>query len=120
MIDKIVPAGGKHILLDLYGVEPEKLTNAISLHHFMAKASIEAGATILADNFHHFGEGYGVTGVLVLSESHMTIHTWPENGFASLDIYMCGDSEPEKAIPVLLGFFKPELYDLKVIERGIN
>lgn len=115
---KIVPPGGIHYLIDFYGVEPKKLTNANAINHFMTKAVIEAGATILTDHFHHFGEGYGVTGVLVLSESHMSIHTWPENGYASIDVYMCGDSNPEKSIPILEEYFKPTSSKIQRIERN--
>lgn len=117
-MDKIVPPGGTHYLIDFYGVKPERLMNGPGMAYFMMKAAYEAGATVLSDHFHHFGEGCGVTGVLILSESHMSIHTWPETGYASIDIYMCGDSDPGKCIPILEDFFEPENSKIQKIERN--
>ena len=67
----------------------------------LKEAAIIAGATILHSHFHHFSPNGGVSGVLVLAESHISIHTWPERDFAALDIFMCGACDPHLAIPVL-------------------
>ena len=117
-MEKIVPPGGIHYLIDFYGVSPDKLTNAQDMASHMIKAAILAGANVLSDHFHHFGEGCGVTGVLILSESHMSIHTWPETGYASIDIYMCGDSSPDKCIPILEKYFNPVDSKINRIERN--
>jgi S-adenosylmethionine decarboxylase len=58
-------------------------------------------ARVLFSHFHAFGEGQGVTGVVLLAESHITIHTWPECGFAAADIFMCGSAQPELALALI-------------------
>ena len=63
--------------------------------------------TPLHIHLHHFTPNGGVSGVAVLAESHISIHSWPERGYAALDVFMCGDSEPERAIPVLERAFRP-------------
>ena len=62
---------------------------------------IKSNATLLRSEFHDFGEGYGVTGVSLLAESHMSIHTWPEHKYAAVDIYMCGETDPYQALSAL-------------------
>lgn len=88
---------GRHLLLDLAGIVPARLTDPAQLEAALRDAARLAGATVLSSHFHHFGEGGGVTGVLLLSESHISIHTWPEHGFAAVDIFMCGGTRPERA-----------------------
>lgn len=85
---------GRHLILDLYGVPSTLLTNDVSLKKILEEGCLRAGASILHSHFHHFGVGYGVTGIIVLAESHCSIHTWTETGYASIDIYMCGDCDP--------------------------
>ena len=77
-----------------------------------------AGATILHSHFHHFTPNGGVSGVLVLAESHISIHTWPEKNFAAIDIFMCGDCNPHLGIPVLEAAFTPSRIDLDEQRRG--
>ena len=77
------------------------------------------GATLLHIHLHRFGEGAGVSGVAVLAESHISVHTWPERGFAAFDIFMCGSCDPEKAVPVLKRYFKPETVRIDHYRRGI-
>ena len=95
--NKIVPAGGTHLILDLEGIEADLLSDAEFLELIMRDAAKVSNATVLFGHFHHFGIGYGVTGIIGLAESHMSIHTWPEEGYASMDIYMCGDCNPMPA-----------------------
>ncbi|MDA9817840.1 adenosylmethionine decarboxylase [Flavobacteriaceae bacterium] len=96
---------GKHILLDLWGAQ--KITEI----NFIEKALIEAvkacGSTILETKLHSFGENSGVTGVVILAESHISIHTWPEIDFCAIDVFMCGNCDAQKAIEPLRKFFKP-------------
>ena len=61
----------------------------------------------------------GISGVAVLSESHISCHTWPEKGFAAFDVFMCGDAQPELAVPVLEAAFKPKRVVVEEIKRGI-
>ena len=74
---------------------------------------------ILHIHLHCFDENQGITGVIVLAESHINIHTWPEVRFAALDIFMCGKTNPVAAIPVLENAFKPKLMEVQTVTRGI-
>jgi len=86
----------------------------------LKEAALAGGATILNSDLHHFEPNGGVSGVVILAESHITIHTWPETGYAALDVFMCGECDPYKAIPVLKRAFKPG--NVQVIEnrRGLK
>ncbi len=84
----------------------------------LREAAVTAGATILHSHFHHFSPNGGVSGVVVLAESHISIHTWPERGFAAIDIFMCGACDPHDAIPVLRRAFSPGRVDLNEERRG--
>ena len=79
----------------------------------------DAGANILHSYIHDFGNG-GVSGVIVLEESHISIHTWPEKAFAAIDVYLCGDCTPIIAIEYLIQAFHPEKYEYVDIKRGIT
>lgn len=78
-----------------------------------------AGATVLNQQWHHFGDGFGITGVVMLAESHMSIHTWPEHGYAAVDIFMCGDCDPKKTLETLMTLFKPKSYSINELTRGL-
>jgi S-adenosylmethionine decarboxylase len=91
-------AAGTHLLADFEGVAPSLLTDAAAIEDVLRQAALAAGARILHGHFHTFGVGGGVTGVLLLAESHISIHTWPEDGFAALDIFMCGAARPALAL----------------------
>ena len=90
-------ASGVHLLADLHGVDPALLRDAAFIDALLRRAAEAAGARILHGHFHVFGDGGGVTGVLLLAESHISIHTWPESGFAAADIFMCGAARPRVA-----------------------
>ena len=77
-----------------------------------------AGATLLHIHLHHFEPNGGVSGVAVLAESHISIHSWPENGYAALDVFMCGDAKPEACVPVLRKAFKPKRIAVSELLRG--
>jgi S-adenosylmethionine decarboxylase len=72
-----------------------------------------AGATLLHIHLHHVTPGRGVAGVAVLAESHISIHSWPEAGYAALDVFMCGEAKPHATVDVLKGAFKPERTEVK-------
>lgn len=109
---------GKHILLDLYGAS--NLTNLQHIEKTLRTAAESAGATVLKTDLHTFGEGLGITGVAILAESHISIHTWPEHHYAAIDIFMCGTSSPERAIPILEAFFQPARTETSIHSRGHN
>lgn len=109
---------GNHLIADLYDVSICYLTNLELIKDLLYRAAKEAGAAPIAANFHHFGENLGVTGVLLLKESHISIHTWPEFGFAAVDIFMCGDTKPEKAIGLIKNNMMPGSVNITNINRG--
>lgn len=81
---------GTHIVCELSGCDAAKLTDVDAVHTMMRNAALAANATIVTTAFHRF-EPQGVSGVVVLQESHLSIHTWPETGYAAMDFYTCGD-----------------------------
>lgn len=106
------------MLLDLWGAQ--KLTDIAFIRDSLSRAAEECGATILDIRLHSFGEGGGITGVAILAESHISIHTWPELDYAALDIFMCGTCRAEDAIEPLKASFKPLSFKAVVVQRGEN
>ena len=107
---------GTHLLVDLWGAS--NLDNPESIDAALREAAIVAGATILHSHFHHFTPNGGVSGVVVLAESHISIHSWPERNFAAVDIFMCGECDPHRSIPILEKAFKPARIDRIEQRRG--
>ncbi len=92
---------GRHVIVELYDCKPSLLDDVTYVQNAMQNAAEQAGATIINLTFHHFSP-YGVSGVVVIQESHLAIHTWPEWGFASIDLFTCGEStDPWKCYNVL-------------------
>ncbi len=110
-----VYAGG-HLIVDLW--DAHHLDDLDHVDRTLREAAEAAGATLLHIHLHHFTPNNGVSGVAVLAESHISIHTWPEHGFAALDIFMCGDAEPDRAIPVLRRAFEPATMQVDTLLRG--
>ena len=81
---------GRHIVCELSGCDPATLSNVDDIHAMMVAAAQAAHATIMESAFHRF-EPQGVSGTVILAESHLSIHTWPEKGYAAMDFYTCGD-----------------------------
>ncbi len=84
----------------------------------MRDAALAAGATVLGTHFHAFGLRAGITGVVLLAESHMSVHTWPESGYAAFDIFMCGPLKPRKALALLARAMGASRHDVREIQRG--
>src|SRR5690348_10158963 len=82
---------GRHLLSEFYDCDPNILNNVSLVESVMSNAAEIAGATIVTKTFHHFSP-YGVSGVVVIAESHLAIHTWPEFGYAAIDLFTCGDT----------------------------
>ena len=112
-----VKFAGTHLLLDFWGAS--NLTDPTHIDRALREAAEVAGATILHGHFHHFSPNGGVSGVLVLAESHISIHTWPERDFASIDIFMCGSCDPYLGLPALKAAFKPASINLSENRRGL-
>lgn len=107
---------GTHLIVDMRGAEH---LNDVPFIERALVASVEAAdATLLHVHLHHFTPNGGVSGVAVLAESHISIHTWPERGFAALDIFMCGRADPHKSVPVLERAFKPRSIIVQELLRG--
>ncbi len=111
-------ASGVHLLADLHGVDPALLRDAGAINALLRRAALAAGARILHGHFHTFGAGGGVTGVLLLAESHISIHTWPETGFAAADIFMCGAARPRLALELIEAALRPAACMARTIARG--
>ena len=110
---------GRHILLDLKYCDKEALNDLSFLRSTLVAAAIECGATVLGESFHPF-QPQGVSGVVVIAESHLSIHTWPEYDYAAVDIFTCGTSvQPEKAVEVLIEKLGAKDHSLTEIERGL-
>lgn len=108
---------GRHLIIDLNGASG--LSNKALIEDALVRAVEAANATLLHLHLHTFGEGGGISGVAVLSESHISIHTWPERDYAAIDAFMCGKADPSKVIPVLRDAFKPESISVLEHKRGV-
>lgn len=117
--------GGRHLLIDLHGCKGSyggycSILTHEGLTSLVCKRAAEAtGATIISSNFHSFGKGQGLSGVIVLAESHLSIHTWPETGLATVDVFVCGECDPWAAVAVLMESFLPETITTQEVKRGI-
>ncbi len=106
---------GSHILIEQLGVISQ--LNGKALDDTLRNSAIAAGATVLQSHFHHFGDNCGYTGVIMLAESHISIHTWPEKNYAAIDIFMCGECEVLKALGYLKTQFPNDIFDTKTFQR---
>ena len=107
---------GMHVIVDLY--DAEYLDDIVLVEAVMRECITKCGANLLHIHLHHFAPTYGVTGVAVLSESHISVHTWPERKFAAFDIFMCGAAKPELAINILKDRFKAQKVVSTIQKRG--
>jgi len=109
---------GDHIIAEFTGCK--NLNNTKQLEKFLRDAAEAAGATVLSVTVHQF-EPFGMTGVAVLQESHISVHTWPEYGYASLDVYTCGEHvHIEDALTCMKTFFKPKKTRVVSLQRGFE
>ncbi|MDA1215970.1 MAG: adenosylmethionine decarboxylase [Chloroflexi bacterium] len=110
---------GRHVLLELYDCNREQLDDLEYLRTTMLNAAEEVGATVINDVFHQFSP-QGVTGVVAIAESHLCIHTWPEYGYAAVDIFTCGESfDPKNAAKLLIERLESKNPELTQVERGM-
>lgn len=119
-MSEALSAFGSHVLADLYGVGADLLSDSEALDALLRASAQSAGAGVLGSHFHHFGSASGVTGVVLLAESHISIHTWPESGFAAADIFMCGSADPARALAVILNALTPARHRVTTIARGLG
>lgn len=108
---------GKHCILELYDCEPSRLNDEAFIRTTITSAAKGAGATLLNLITHQF-EPQGVTGLALLAESHISIHTWPESGYAAIDVFTCGDhTMPELACAILRSELQAKRHALKSFLR---
>ncbi|MBN2752048.1 MAG: adenosylmethionine decarboxylase [Rhodospirillaceae bacterium] len=113
-----VKFAGTHLIIDLWGAT--NLDRLDLVEETLETAAEDAGATKLHTHLHHFTPNGGISGVVVLAESHISIHTWPERNYAALDVFMCGSCDPYRCIPHLQAAFHPEHVTLNEIKRGMT
>ncbi len=110
---------GRHILCEAYGCDPKVLNDRELVEAIMVEAALEAGAEIREVAFHQFSP-QGVSGVVVISESHLAIHSWPELGYAAIDVFTCGENvDPWLACKYLIRRLKAESATTTEVKRGI-
>ena len=110
---------GKHYLVEFQGCDPERIKYLEPAKEIFLRAVRDSNATHIGNIFHQF-EPYGISGVVLIAESHMSFHTWPEAGYVGLDIFTCGtEMSPEVAIELLkVEFFAKEVR-VEILSRGI-
>ena len=108
---------GIHLLIELW--QAKHMTDPASIRSIMVDAITACGATLLSIDLHVFSPGGGVSGVAVLQESHISIHTWPEYEYAAMDVFVCGTIDPYLALPVLKERFQPGKLQVVEVKRGI-
>jgi S-adenosylmethionine decarboxylase len=108
---------GTHLIVDLW--HAAHLDDIGVVEGAMRDAAAAAGATLLRLDLHCFTPSGGITGVAVLAESHISIHTWPERAYAAVDVFMCGDADPHAAVRVLRRAFSPGMLTVSEHRRGL-
>lgn len=112
---------GKHLLLDLFWdsipLADYRVSSVVWIEPVLKTAALAAGATVVKSEWKGF-HPYGVTGIILLAESHISIHTWPEKKFAAIDIFMCGKCDPEDAEKIIMMMFKPDRVEKNLLLRG--
>jgi S-adenosylmethionine decarboxylase proenzyme len=110
---------GRHLLLELKGCNGEVLDDLDSLKNCLDEAAVRSGATVVGETFYHFSP-HGVSGLINIAESHISIHTWPEYGYAAVDVFTCGDSvKPEEAVKLITERLEAHNCSLIELRRGI-
>jgi S-adenosylmethionine decarboxylase len=109
-------AVGQHLIIDLHGAS--RLDDLPLIRRALQDCVQAAGATLLHIHLHRFEANGGISGVAVLAESHIALHTWPESGYAAFDVFMCGQADPHCAVPVLRTAFRPSRVDVRELTRG--
>lgn len=114
------PSLGSHILVELFDCDPASLELEQTVGSAMRDAAVASEATVVTDSFHEF-KPYGVSGAVIIQESHYTIHTWPEHRYAAVDLFYCGGTiYVDRAIETLRQRFKPGRLKFLVVRRGLQ
>jgi S-adenosylmethionine decarboxylase len=114
-----LPSLGSHLLVEFYGCDPKSLEQESLVRHAMVEAARESDASVVTDSFHEF-KPFGVSGAVIIQESHFTIHTWPEHGYAAVDLFYCSTIAVDRAVQTLQRYFKPKRTGYMVVRRGME
>ncbi|MBI4753274.1 S-adenosylmethionine decarboxylase proenzyme [Candidatus Desantisbacteria bacterium] len=110
---------GRHLLLELYDCNPEALNDVDGITNTMTQAALASGATILKVEFHKFAP-IGISGMIIIAESHLSIHTWPEYRYAACDVFTCGNTiDPYLAVDYLITQLEAKSSSIIEMKRGI-
>ena len=110
---------GRHVISELWGCDFEKLNNMEFIERMFVDAALKSGAEIREVAFHKFAP-HGVSGVVIISESHLTIHSFPEHGYARIDVYTCGNLDPNIAANYIAESLDAETRETIEIPRGMG
>lgn len=111
---------GRHVILECHWCDEMSLKDEGFLERLMTDAALAAKAEVLHSYFHKFDRGEGVTGVVALAESHISVHTWPEHGYMAVDVFMCGDCNPYDSFEYIINTMNISEYTLDCIDRGVE
>ena len=109
---------GRHCIIECFDCGDDWLVDQQAIENTLVQSAQESGATVLHTYFHKFESTGGVTGVIALSESHISIHTWPEHKYMAIDIFMCGDCDPQIAVDYIIMEMNIGTYSVNTLERG--
>ena len=111
---------GRHLLVEFYGCRTDILNNVDLISEKMSEAATEAGATVVDKMFRKFNP-HGVSGMVMIEESHLSIHTWPEHGYAAVDLFTCGENvDPHHGFELLKVALQSDQYLVREIKRGLQ
>ena len=110
---------GRHLLVDYWGCAQDQLADIAYLENLMRTAAEAIQATVVQSTFHAFAP-HGVSGVVLIEESHLSIHTWPEAGYAAVDCYTCGGGDLQQALDVIRSELGAEHFEMRLVERGLS
>lgn len=119
-IPEQLPSLGSHLLVEFYGCEGKTLEMESTVREAMVTAAKRSNASVVTDSFHEF-KPYGVSGAVIIQESHFTIHTWPEHGYAAVDLFYCSNTVAvDVAVQTLQEYFKPKRTSYLLVRRGLE
>lgn len=115
-----LPSLGSHLLVEFYGCDSSALELEGRVRDAMCEAARRSNASVVTDSFHEF-KPFGVSGAVIIQESHYTIHTWPEHGYAAVDLFYCSNSVAvDEAVATLQEYFKPKRTSYLLVRRGLE